>query len=182
MSNLFYRLTVDDLSLENASDEQLNARVRALMERMRPLEEELGRLRAQVQQVASEQKKRERNLHLKSRMQVRTTVKEGQLPNLVQIAESSNDLVPAGAALRDLRFFRDSGTEVGLGYASAREPSLFMTNGKDQVVIKTIAELRSRYLDGYDFGTAAHQGVRIHIPNSRTEKVIAASEVYVRSG
>src|SRR5918912_3071977 len=128
MTNLFYRSMADHLDLQDASDEQLDARVRTLMERMRPLEEELGRLRAQIQQVVSEQKKRERSLHLKSRMQVRTTVKEGQLPNLQQIAESSNDLVPAGAALRDLHFFRDSGTEIGLGYATAREPSLYMTN------------------------------------------------------
>jgi hypothetical protein len=172
----------EHLDLANASDEDLSARLRTLMQRMGPIEEELGRLRAQVQQVVSEQKKRERALHLRGRMQVRTTVKEGQLPNLQQIAESSNDLVPVAAALRDLRFFRDSGTEIGIGYATAREPSLFMTNGREQVAIKTIAELRSRYLDGYDFGTTAHRGVRIHIPNSRTEKVIPAAEVYVKPG
>lgn len=167
-------------TLDQATDEELAARVRDIMAEMAPLEEALGRLRTQIQQVVSEQKRRERSQHLKSRLQVRTTVAQGQMPTLQQIAESSNDLVPAETALRDLRYFRDSGTEVGLGYATAREPTVWMTNGSSTVAVKTIAEIRARYVDGWDFGTAAHPGVRIHIPNSRTEKILNAAEVFVR--
>jgi hypothetical protein len=163
-----------------ASDAELEQRVRAIMAEMAPLEEALGRLRAQVQQVVSEQKKRERGRHLKARMQVRTTVAQGEMATLQQVAESSNDLVPASTALAGLRFFRDSGTEVGLGYATAREPTVWMTNGTSTAGVKTVAEIRSRYLEGWDFGTAAHHGVRVHIPNSRTEKVVQPSEVFVR--
>lgn len=167
-------------SVDQASDAELEQRVRAIMAEMAPLEEALGRLRAQVQQVVSEQKKRERSRHLKARMQVRTTVAQGEMATLQQVAESSNDLVPPDMALAALRFFRDSGTEVGLGYATAREPTVWMTNGASTAGVKTIAEIRSRYLEGWDFGTAAHQGVRVHIPNSRTEKVVQPSEVFVR--
>jgi len=170
----------EPLNLEQASDEDLTRRVRDIMAEMTPLEEALGRLRAQIQQVVSEQKKRERAHHLKSRMQVRTTVAQGQMPTLQQVAESSNHLVPPDASLIGLRFFRDSGTEIGLGYATGREPTLWMTNGSSTAAVKTIAEIRSRYLEGWDFGTAAHPGVRIHIPNSRTEKIIQASEVFAR--
>ncbi len=170
----------DHLSLDQATDDELARRVREIMAEMAPLEEALGRLRAQIQQVVSEQKKRERSQHLKARMQVRTTVAQGQMPTLQQVAESSNDLVPPDAALAGLRFFRDSGTEVGLGYATAREPTVWMSNGSSTAAVKTIAEIRSRYLEGWDFGTAAHAGVRIHIPNSRTEKILQASEVFVR--
>jgi hypothetical protein len=138
-------------------------------------------LRAQIQQVVSEQKKRERAQHLKARLQVRTTVAQGQMPTLQQIAESSNDLVPVEVSLTGLRFFRDSGTEIGLGYATGREPTVWMTNGSSTAAVKTITEIRSRYVDGWDFGTAAHPGVRIHIPNSRTEKILQASEVFVRA-
>jgi hypothetical protein len=102
------------------------------------------------------------------------------MPTLQQVAESSNDLVPPETALAGLRFFRDSGTEVGLGYAAAREPTVWMTNGSSTAGVKSIAEIRSRYLEGWDFGTAAHPGVRIHIPNSRTEKILAASDVFLR--
>jgi hypothetical protein len=150
------------------------------MAEMAPLEEALGRLRTQIQQVVSEQKRRERTQHLKTRMQVRTTVAQGQMPTLQQVAESSNDLVPQGTLLTGLQFFRDSGTEVGLGYATAREPTVWMTNGASTAAVKTVAEIRSRYLEGWDFGTAAHPGVRIHIPNSRTEKIVQASEVYLK--
>jgi hypothetical protein len=167
-------------NLDQASDAELARRIREIMAEMAPLEEALGRLRVQIQQVASEQKKRERSQHLKARMQVRTTVAHGQMPTLQQVAESSNDLVQPEAALKDLRFFRDSGTEVGVGYATAREPTVWMTNGSSTAAVKSIAEIRSRYLEGWDFGTAQHPGVRIHIPNTRTEKILPASEVFVR--
>lgn len=167
-------------TLEQATDEELASRVRDIMAQMAPLEEALGRLRSQIQQVVSEQKRRERSQHLKSRMQVRTTVAQGEMPTLQQIAESANDLVPVGAALKDLRFYRDSGTEIGLGYATAREPTVWMTNGSSTAALKTIAEIRARYVDGWDFGTAQHPGVRMHIPNSRTEKIVAAAEVFVK--
>src|SRR2546430_8707523 len=167
-------------NLDQASDAELARRIREIMAEMAPLEEALGRLRVQIQQVASEQKKRERSQHLKARMQVRTTVAQGQMPTLQQVAESSNDLVPPGTALTGLRLFRDSGTEIGLGYATGREPSARMTNGASTAAVKTVADIRARYLDGWDFGTAQHPGVRIHIPNSRTEKILQASEVFIR--
>jgi len=170
----------EQMNLDQASDEELARRIREIMAEMAPLEEALGRLRVQIQQVASEQRKRERSQHLKARMQVRTTVAQGQMPTLQQVAESSNDLVPPGTALTGLVFFRDSGTEVGLGYAAAREPTVWMTNGSSTAAVKTVAEIRSRYLEGWDFGTAQRPGVRIHIPNSRTEKILAASEVFIR--
>src|SRR5438067_8076067 len=172
----------EHLSLDQATDDELARRVRDIMAEMAPLEEALGRLRAQIQQVVSEQKKRERSQHLKARMQVRTTVAQGQMPTLQQVAESSNDLIPPDASLAALRFFRDSGTEIGLGYATGREPTVWMTNGSSTAAVKTVAEISSRYLEGWDFGTAAHPGVRMHIPNSRTEKIVKAAEVFVRLG
>ena len=170
----------EPLNLGQASDDELARRVRDIMVEMTPLEETLGRLRAQIQQVVSEQKKRERSQHVKARMQVRTTVAQGQMPTLQQVAESSNDLVPADVSLAGLRFFRDSGTEIGLGYATGREPTIWMTNGSSTAAVKTIAEIRSRFVEGWEFGTAAHPGVRIHIPKSRTEKILQPSEVFVR--
>src|SRR5438045_7712268 len=162
----------EQVNLDPASDEELARRIREIMAEMAPLEEALGRLRVQIQQVASEQKKRERSQHLKARMQVRTTVAQGQMPTLQQVAESSNDLVPPGTTLTGLRFFRDSGTEIGLGYATAREPTLWMTNGSNAAAVKTIAEIRSRCLEGAEFGTAQHPGVLIHTANSRPENIL----------
>src|SRR2546425_11303984 len=139
----------EQVNLDQASDEELTRRVREIMAEMAPLEEALGRLRIQIQQVASEQKKRERSQHLKARMLVRTTVAQGQMPTLQQVAESSNDLVSPEASLSGLRFFRDSGTEVGLGYATARESTVWMTNGSSTAAVKTIGRIRARYLEGW---------------------------------
>jgi hypothetical protein len=169
----------EPLNPEQLTDEQLERKIRDLLAEAAPLEAALSKLRVQLQQVASEQKKRERTHQMKTRMQVRTTVKEGQLPSLQQIAESSNELVPS-TSLSSLRFFRDSGTEVGLGYATSRESSVWMTNGSNTLALKTVNEIRSLYLEGWEFGTVAHRGVRIHIPNSRTEKVLPAAEVFVK--
>src|ERR1700693_2462268 len=94
----------EHVNLDQASDEPLARRVREIMAEMAPLEEALGRLRVQIQQVASEQKKRERSQHLKARMQVRTTVAQGQLATLQQVAESSNDLVAPDASLAGFGF------------------------------------------------------------------------------
>src|SRR5438094_9363444 len=91
-------------NLDQASDADLARRIREIMAEMAPLEEALGRLRVQIQQAASEQKKRERSQHLKARIQVRTTVAQGQMPTLQQVAESSTDLVPQGTPLTGLRF------------------------------------------------------------------------------
>jgi len=166
--------------LQGLSDEELAQQVRDLMKEMAPLEDALAKLRIRIQQVASEQRRRERAQHLKARLQVRTTVAEGQMATLQQVAESSNELVPSDQALTGFRFYRDSGTELGLGYATAREPVIWMTNGTNIAALKSVAEIRDRYRDGWDFGTAAHPGVRIHIPNSRTEKILAASEVFLK--
>src|SRR5207247_4881690 len=146
----------EQVNLDQAADEDLARRIREIMAEMAPLEEALGRVRVQIQQVASEQKKRERSQHHRARMQVRTTVAQGQMPTLQQVAESSNDLVPPDTALTALRFFRDSGTELGMGSATGREPTIWMTNGSSTDAVKTVAEIRARYLDGWDFGTAQH--------------------------
>src|SRR2546430_3623442 len=138
-------------NLDQASDAELARRIREIMAEMAPLEEALGRLRVQIQQVASEQKKRERSQHLKARMQVRTTVAQGQMPTLQQVAESSNDLVPPGTALTGLRFFRDSGTEIGLGYATGHEPTVWMTNGSNSVAVEMTADIWLRSFEGWDF-------------------------------
>src|SRR3982075_1398178 len=140
----------EQVNLDQASDEDLARRIREIMAEMAPLEEALGRLRVQIQQGASEQKKRERSQHLKARMQVRTTVAQGQMPTLQQVAESSNALVPPEAALAGLRFFLDSGTEIGLGYATGREPTVWMTNGSNTAAGETITEIRPRYLERWD--------------------------------
>src|SRR5438067_13095990 len=86
-------------TLDQASDEDLAQRVREIMAQMAPLEEALGRLRAQIQQVVSEQKKRERSQHLNARMQVRTNVARGKMPAQGQEAVCSRYTVQGGSAL-----------------------------------------------------------------------------------
>src|SRR5205823_14572397 len=74
-------------TLEQASDDELARRVREIMAEMAKLEEALGRLRAQIQQVVSVQEKRESSQQLKALMQVRSNVALDELPSLQYDAE-----------------------------------------------------------------------------------------------
>ncbi len=154
--------------------------MQALLAEMAPREQELAAIRARVHTVVTEQRRRERAQHRQARMQVRAVVAEGQMPTLEQ-AVRDESLIPGDAPLERLQFFRDSGTQVGLGYATARQPSFIMTDGAQQVPIQSLAEARARYRAGWDFGTTQTPGVRIHIPNSRTEKVLPAGEIFVKA-
>src|SRR5438552_18005645 len=69
-------------TLEQASDDELARRVRAIMAEMAPPEEALGRLRAQIQRAGREQKKRERSQHHEARRPGRSTLRNGQTPAL----------------------------------------------------------------------------------------------------
>jgi len=170
---------VPDADLRQLSDADLEADVRRLMAQIAPKEQELVALRARLQTVLTEQRRRERARDREARMQVRAVVAEGQMASLEQ-AVIDEALFESELSLTDLRFFRDSGTQVGLGYATAREPSLFMTNGDRNQQVRTLGDARAHYRGGWEFGTAQHLGVRIHIPNTRTEKMLPASEVFVR--
>src|SRR2546428_13870872 len=61
------------VNLDQVSDEDLARRVREIMAEMAPLEEGLGGLRGQIQQVGSEQKKRGGSQHPKAAMPVAIT-------------------------------------------------------------------------------------------------------------
>jgi hypothetical protein len=171
---------VGDPDLTQLSDAELEAKVQALLAEMAPREQELQAIRIRLQLVVTEQRRRERAQHRQARMQVRAVVAEGHMPTLEE-AVRDELLIPGDGPLDQLSFFRDSGTQVGLGYATSRQPSFFMTDGAQHVPIRSLAEARSRYREGWDFGTAQTPGVRIHIPNSRTEKVLPAGEVFVKA-
>jgi hypothetical protein len=170
---------VSNAGLTPLSDAELEQRVRALLAEMAPREQELAALRSRLEQMATEQRRRERARHRDARLHVRSVVAEGQMPSLEQ-AVADEALFPGDLPLTRFHFFRDSGTQIGLGYATAREPALFMTDGGRHEQVRTLTEARARYRAGWEFGTAQHVGVRIHIPNTRTEKLLPAAEVFVK--
>ncbi len=170
---------VPESDLNQLPDAELEQRVQSLLAEMAPREQELAAMRAQLQTVATEQRRRERARQRQARMDVRTIVAEGEMATLEQ-AVQDEERFRGDIPLTQLLFFRDSGTRVGLGYATAREPTFFMTDGARQEPVRSLGQARARYREGWEFGTAQHLGVRIHIPNSRTEKVLPATEIFVQ--
>src|SRR5256885_13481477 len=67
-------------TLEQASDDELARRAREIGAEMAALEEALGRVGAQIQQVVSERQERGRSQHLKARLQGGTPGAPGERP------------------------------------------------------------------------------------------------------
>jgi len=94
---------------------------------------------------------------------------------------SSTDERFVAAPLDDLRFVRESATEVRLGYASASRQSLSFTDGSKTEEASDVAAARSLWERGWELGTPLARGVRIYPVGSRAERVVAASEIHVEA-
>jgi hypothetical protein len=85
----------------------------------------------------------------------------------------------ASGAFDDYRFFRESATEVRLGYASSARQTLSFTDGRGADEAGDLAAARQLYERGWDFGTQQTRGVRVYPVGTRAERVVPAAEVHV---
>jgi hypothetical protein len=101
----------DDLtSLDGA---ELERRVAALRERMRPLEQDLAALRAERDVVLTEVRRRERTTSRTSRADLKAAMKEGRFPTIGDLVAGSD-----GGSLDDYVFNLKTGGEVRPGTGS----------------------------------------------------------------
>ncbi|HEV3233493.1 MAG TPA: hypothetical protein VG329_02965 [Candidatus Dormibacteraeota bacterium] len=143
-----------------------------------PLRVELDRLRKEADLVRSELRRRERAERLRQRQEARAEMATGEVPSL----EDAISGAAAGfddAVLDDLRFLRESATEVRLGYASASHQSLSFTDGAATEEAFDVGTARELWKRGWEWGTPAAPGVRVYPVGSRAERVVPAAEVHV---
>jgi hypothetical protein len=151
------------------------------------LERELLPLRAQLQQLAAEAevvrtelRRRRRAADLEARQAARRVLAEGRTPTLDEVVSGA---VEAGFALdtplEQLRFLRDSATEVRLGYSAAARQAVAFTDGRDTTEAGDLQAAHALWRKGWEFGTPMARGVRIYTAGSRAERVVAATEVHV---
>jgi hypothetical protein len=162
-----------DLSSIDAAE--LEERIAAVRERMRPLEQQLAGLRGERDVLMTELRRRERGRQRTSRADLKAAMREGGFPSVA-------DLVAGGESEPLERFVYNlkTGGEVQLGYPGARAQSLTFTDGINVAQATDLAQAGRLYLAGWELGSPGRPGVRVHFPGTRQERLVPADEVFAR--
>ena len=163
----------DDLSSLDAAE--LERRIAAVKEQMRPLEQDLAAVRAERDVLLTETRRRERIAHRTSRADLKTAMKEGQFPTVAELVAGSES-----GSLDDYVFNLKTGGEVKLGFPGARLQSVSFTDGAKIAQAGDLAQAAELYAAGWELGSPGRPGVRIHFPGTRQERLVPANEVYAR--
>jgi len=165
----------EDLSsIEGA---ELDRRVAAIREEMRPLEQDMAALRAERDVLLTEIRRRERSAHRTSRADLKAAMKEGQFPTVAELVAGSD-----AGSLDDYVYNLKTGGEVRLGFPGARTQSLTFTDGAKTAQANDLAQAAELYAAGWELGSPGRPGVRVHFPGTRQERLMPANEVYARAG
>ena len=159
----------------SSSEAELRTELERLEAATQPIRQQLEQLRREADAIRTELRRRERQLGLEMRQAVRRELAAGEMPTLEEAIESAERVV----ALEDLRFLRESATEVRLGYASASRQSIQFTDGSQIEEAYDLVHARGLWQRGWEFGTPQARGVRIYPVGSRAERVVPPVEVHV---
>jgi hypothetical protein len=163
--------------LSQADDSELERRVAAFRERMRPLEADLAALRGQRDLVLTELRRRRRLAERTSRADLKSSMREGKLPTVAELIEATDS-----GSLDDYVFNLKTGGQVRLGFPGSRTQSLTFTDGVKVVQAPDLAEAARLFAAGWELGSPGRPGVRVHFPGTRQERLVPADEVYARPG
>jgi hypothetical protein len=163
----------DDLSSVDGSE--LERRLAAIKERMRPLDQELTALRAERDVLLTELRRRERIAHRTSRADLKASMKEGRFPTVAELVAGSES-----GSLEDYVFNLKTGGEVKLGFPGARQQSVSFTDGAKIAQAGNLVQAAELYAAGWELGSPGRPGVRVHFPGTRQERLVPADEVYAR--
>jgi hypothetical protein len=165
----------DDLSGVDAAE--LDRRVNEIRSRMRPLEQDLAKLRGERDVLLTELRRRERAAHRTARADVKAAMREGKFPTVTELVGATD-----AGSLDDYAYNLKTGGEVRLGFPGAQTQSLSFTDGVKIVQAKDLAQAAELYAAGWELGSPGRPGVRVHFPGTRQERLVPADEVYARPG
>ena len=161
--------------LASLEDAELEARIAATRERMRPIEQELAALRVEQDILLTEVRRRDRNAHRTSRADLKAAMKEGQFPTVAELIAGSD-----AGALDDFVFNLKTGGEVRLGFPGARTQTLAFTDGAKIAQAADLGQAAELFAAGWELGSPGRPGVRVHFPGTRQERLVPASDVFAR--
>jgi hypothetical protein len=165
----------DDLS--GLEPSELERRVTELRNRMRPLEQDLAKLRGELDVLLTELRRRERAAHRTARADVKAAMREGKLPTIAELVAGAD-----AGSLDEYVYNLKTGGEVRLGFPGARVQSLAFTDGVKIVQAADLGQAAELYTAGWELGSPGRPGVRVHFPGTRQERLVPADEVYARPG
>ncbi len=155
---------------------EIERRIEAVRERMRPAQLELDRLRAERDVLATELRRRERLASMHARRDLKQAMREGSFPTFTELVESA----PTGL-FEDYVYNLKTGGEVRLGFPGARSQTVAFTDGRQVAQAKDLAECTRYYEAGWDLGAPGKPGLRVYFPGTRTERLVVPEEVFARS-
>src|SRR5262245_74419 len=160
----------EPVSLDDAELERRIADARA---QMRPLEEQLTRLRVDRDVLLTEKRRRDRGAHREARAELKAAMKAGRFPNIADLVAGSQD-----GSLDDFVYNLKTGGEVRLGFPGAKAQALAFTDGAQAAQARDLAEAARLYEAGWELGSPGRPGVRVHFPGTRQERLVAAEDVF----
>jgi hypothetical protein len=154
---------------------EIERRIEAVRERMRPVQLDLDRLRSERDVLATELRRRERLASMNARRDLKLAMREGSFPTVAELVASA-----VTGSFDDYVYNLKTGGEVRLGFPGARSQTVAFSDGRQVAQARDLAESARFYEAGWDLGAPGKPGVRVHFPGTRTERLVAPDEVFAR--
>ena len=164
-----------DQDLAGLEAGELESRIEAVRERMRPLEAQLAALRAERDVLLTERRRRERLRSREGRAALKERMRAGDLPTVADLVAGSEE-----GSLADFTYNLKTGGEVRLGFPGARAQTLAFTDGKQIAQARDQAEAARYFAAGWELGSPGRPGVRVHFPGTRQERLANSDDVFAR--
>lgn len=161
--------------MEELDVAEIERRVAAIRERMRPLEDDIAKLRAERDVLLTELRRRRRLTERTSRADLKSEMRDGRFPTVAELVAATDS-----GSLDDYVYNLKTGGEVRLGFPGARTQGLTFTDGAQVAQATDLARAAALYAAGWELGSPGRPGVRVHFPGTRQEKLVSADEVYAR--
>jgi len=166
-----------DEDLTQIDPAELDRRVAELREHLRPVEEELSRLRGQRDLLLTELRRRRRAADRTARADLKSAMREGTFPSVAELVASAES-----GSLEEFAYNLKTGGQVRLGFPGSRTQSLTFTDGVRIAHAADLSHASQLYAAGWELGSPGRPGVRVHFPGTRQERLVPADEVYARPG
>ena len=163
--------------MEDLDAAEIERRVTAIRDRMRPLENDLANLRGERDLLLTELRRRRRLDERTHRADLKAAMRGGQFPTVAELVAATDS-----GSLDDYDYNLKTGGQVRLGFPGARAQSLGFTDGVRIASAADFAQAAELYAAGWELGSPGKPGVRVHFPGTRQERLVPAEEVYARAG
>lgn len=160
---------------EQLSAEEIERRVAEIRTRMRPLEDDLTKLRGERDVLLTELRRRERLAQRTTRADLKAAMRDGRFPSVAELVAGTD-----AGSFDDFVYNLKTGGEVRLGFPGARTQSLTFTDGVRLAQAPDLEAAAELYGAGWELGSPGRPGVRVHFPGTRQERLVPAEDVFAR--